>query len=42
VYWLSALIILAFGAGLFSLDALGKYVLQKRGRASGEASRELR
>jgi putative oxidoreductase len=42
VYWLSALIILAFGAGLFSLDALGKYVLRKRGKASAETSQGLR
>ena len=33
-YWLSALIILAFGAGLFSLDALGGYLLRKRGMKS--------
>ena len=38
VYWLSALIILAFGAGLFSLDALGKYLLRKRGMTSAGAS----
>jgi len=37
VFWLSALIILAFGAGLFSLDALGSYLLRKRSMASAEA-----
>jgi len=37
VFWLSALIILAFGAGLFSLDALGSYLLRKRSKASAEA-----
>jgi putative oxidoreductase len=42
VYWLSALIILAFGPGLFSLDALVKYVLRKRGLFSSDDSRDLR
>jgi putative oxidoreductase len=36
VFWLSALIILAFGAGLLSLDALGSYLLRKRSPASAE------
>jgi putative oxidoreductase len=42
VYWLSALIILAFGPGLFSLDALVKYVLRKRGLFSSDDARDLR
>src|ERR1700737_3010960 len=40
VYWLSALIILAFGPGLFSLGALVKYVLRKRGLSSSDDSRD--
>jgi putative oxidoreductase len=42
VYWSSALIILAFGPGLFSLDALVKYVLRKRGLLSSDDSPDLR
>jgi putative oxidoreductase len=42
VYWLAALIILAFGPGLFSLDALVRYLLRKRDlvhtRSSGKLS----
>jgi putative oxidoreductase len=42
VYWLAALIILAFGPGLFSLDALAKYLLRKRDLGPTDASGKLR
>jgi putative oxidoreductase len=41
VYWLAALIILAFGPGLFSLDALAKYLLRKRDLGHTDASGKL-
>jgi putative oxidoreductase len=41
VYWSASLIILAFGPGLFSLDALAKYVLRKRGLGHTDASGKL-
>ena len=31
VYWFASLIILVFGPGLFSLDAIAKYVFRRRG-----------
>jgi putative oxidoreductase len=42
VYWFSALIILAFGAGWISLDALGKYALAGRGASTAPRVRDLR
>jgi putative oxidoreductase len=41
VYWLAALIILAFGPGLFSLDTVLKYVLRKRDLGHTDASEKL-
>jgi putative oxidoreductase len=42
VYWLSALILLAFGPGFFSLDALVKFVLRGRDFAHSDATGRLR
>jgi putative oxidoreductase len=41
VYWLTALIILAFGPGLFSLDALVKHLLRGRDSGHTDASGKL-
>ena len=41
VYWLAALILLVFGPGLFSLDALVKHLLRRRDSGHTDASGKL-
>jgi putative oxidoreductase len=41
VYWLTALILLVFGPGLFSLDALVKHLLRRRDSGHTDASGKL-
>jgi putative oxidoreductase len=42
VFWFAALIILAFGPGLISFDALGKSIFRKRDLTATASSRDLR
>src|SRR6516162_932242 len=42
VFWFAALIVLAFGPGLISLDALGKSIFRKPDLTSTASSRDLR